>query len=48
MLNAGERSGGREGKIFDMWLAGATLEEIAAAAIKRAFDARYASGETVS
>ncbi len=35
-------------KIFDMLLACATLEEIAAAAIKRAFDARYASGETVS
>ena len=32
-------------KIFDMWVAGATLDEIAAVAIKRAFDARYASGE---
>ena len=32
-------------KIFDMWLACATLEEIAAVALKRAFDARYASGE---
>src|ERR1700730_74195 len=32
-------------KIFDMWVAGATLDVIAAAAIKRAFDMRYTSGE---
>jgi hypothetical protein len=41
-------STGTSSKLFDMWLVCATVEEIAAAEVKRAFDPRYASGETVS
>jgi hypothetical protein len=41
-------STGTSSKLFDMWLVCATVEEIAGADVKRAFDPRYASGETVS